>query len=77
TLPNNWSICITYLNKDYKHLYDSFKIYLIIGCPKLVTSISYYGGILEREYDDLLYFFLEKEKFNNRFEYQSESDPHS
>ncbi|HGJ5865746.1 hypothetical protein QE197_20635 (plasmid) [Arsenophonus nasoniae] len=73
TLPNNWSICITYLNQDFKPLYDSFKIHSIISYPKLVTSISHYEGIIEREYDDLLYFFLEKEKFDNRCEYQSES----
>lgn len=63
-LPNNWSLCITYLNSNYKILDDSFGIKAIISYPNLVDNISHYVGLLEREPDDLKLFFLEKEKID-------------
>ncbi|PIT39266.1 hypothetical protein [Snodgrassella alvi] len=63
-LSSNWSVCITHLNEDYKVLYDSFNIQSIISYPELVTSISHYLGIIERESDDMKRFFLEKEKMD-------------
>ncbi|WP_118987371.1 hypothetical protein [Photorhabdus sp. CRCIA-P01] len=66
-LSSNWSICITHLNDDYKVLYDNFKIQSIIGYSELVTSISHYIGIIERESEDLGVFFLEKQKIDGEF----------
>ncbi len=63
-LSFNWAICVTHLHEDYKILYDSFKIQSIISYPELVTSISHYVGIIERESDDMNKFFLEKEKMD-------------
>lgn len=65
-LPNNWSLCITYLNSNYKILDDSFGIKAIISYPNLVDNISHYIGLLEREPDDLKSFFLEKEKIDDQ-----------
>ncbi|EMC8781285.1 hypothetical protein [Providencia rettgeri] len=65
-LPNNWSLCITYLNSNYKILDDSFGIKSIISYHNLVNNISHYIGLLERNPDDLKLFFLEKKKIDDQ-----------
>lgn len=52
-LLSHWIICVTYLNEKYKILYGSFKIQSIITYAELVTSISHYVGIIERETHDM------------------------
>lgn len=64
----NWAMCITYLNEDYRDLYDSFKIQAIVSYDELVSSYSHYAGILERESDHMMKFYLEKEKIDKEFD---------
>ncbi|MDA5543118.1 MULTISPECIES: hypothetical protein [Yersinia] len=64
TLYFNWSICITQIDDNYRVLHDSFKIQALIGYSELVTSMSHYTGILERESEDLRTFFEEKKKID-------------
>ncbi|WP_241608953.1 hypothetical protein [Rosenbergiella epipactidis] len=64
-VPIGWSICVTYLNDDYKYLYEKFNILSIISYPELVNSISHFEGVLERDPDEMIKFFLEKEKMDS------------
>jgi hypothetical protein len=68
-LSSNWSICITDLNEDYKVLNDNFKIQSIVSYYELVTSISHYIGLIEREPNDIKRFFIEKEKMDEQLGY--------
>ncbi|WP_145574731.1 hypothetical protein [Yersinia alsatica] len=65
SLHSSWSICITHLDESYKLLHENFNIQVLIGYLELVTSISHYTGIIEREPDDLRKFFEEKIKLMN------------
>ncbi|CNJ16087.1 hypothetical protein [Yersinia rohdei] len=63
-LHSDWSINITHLDENYKILYENFNIQVLIGYVDLVTSISHYIGILEREPSDLRKFYEEKNKID-------------
>ncbi|SET32093.1 hypothetical protein, partial [Thorsellia anophelis] len=71
-IPSNWATCVTYLSEEFKPLYDYFQVLAIISYSELITSISHYGGILERESDDLIKFFIEKEKMDKEFDEDDE-----
>lgn len=68
-LPMNWSICITSTNDNFKVLNESMNIKSIISYTDMVTSISHYTGVIERESEDLKVFFHEKDKIDDELSY--------
>ena len=63
-LPSDWLICVPRFHEPFNFLYKNCDIQTLIGYSELVTSVSHYEGIIEREEDDLIKYFYEKEKID-------------
>lgn len=58
-LLSGWIVCLPQNDKDYRPLFDIFKINSISGYPALVQNYNHYIGILERDAAELQVFFEE------------------
>lgn len=55
--PLGWGGISTSCCEGYSELYENYGIFYISGYLKLVRSYSHYIGLLERNSEDLKYFF--------------------
>lgn len=56
-IPYNWKVVMTNKESDYDFLNTHYNIKSIMGYDKLVESAEHWTGLLERNKEDLDYFY--------------------